>query len=111
MRCRRTVQGTVRSRSCSATAQALAPSATIGQAARSGPSGLWRGAAPPTGGHVRRSTLRAAVVAVTAALALTACGGSSGGGSGSGTTADAATATSAKALGGMDALVKAAKKE
>jgi len=60
---------------------------------------------------VRRSTLRAAVVAVTAGLALTACG-SSGSGSGSGGGgADAATATSAKALGGMDALVKAAKAE
>ena len=60
---------------------------------------------------MRRSTLRAAVVAVTAGLALTACG-SSGSGSGSGGGgADAATATSAKALGGMDALVKAAKAE
>jgi putative spermidine/putrescine transport system substrate-binding protein len=58
--------------------------------------------------------MRAAVVAVTAGLALTACGGSSGGsgsGSSSGGSADAATATSAKALGGMDALVTAAKKE
>ncbi|MGZ4506128.1 MAG: ABC transporter substrate-binding protein [Blastococcus sp.] len=60
---------------------------------------------------MRRSTLRAAVVAVTAGLALTACGSSgtgSGGGSGGG---NAATATSAQALGGMDALVKAAKAE
>ena len=63
---------------------------------------------------MRRSTLRAAVVAVTAGLALTACG-SSGGGSGSsgtsGSGAKAATATSAQAMGGMDALVKAAKAE
>jgi ABC-type Fe3+ transport system substrate-binding protein len=63
---------------------------------------------------VRKSTLRAAVVAVTAGLALTACG-SSGGGSGtsgtSGSGVKAATATSAQALGGMDALVKAAKAE
>jgi putative spermidine/putrescine transport system substrate-binding protein len=57
--------------------------------------------------------MRAAVVAVTAGLALTACGGSSGGSgsASSGGSADAATATSAKALGGMDALVTAAKKE
>ena len=63
---------------------------------------------------MRRSTLRTAVVAVTAGLALTACG-SSGGGSGStgtsGSGAKAATATSAQAMGGMDALVKAAKAE
>lgn len=62
---------------------------------------------------MRRSTLRTAVVAVTAGLALTACG-SSGGGSASGTSgsgAKAATATSAQAMGGMDALVKAAKAE
>ena len=62
----------------------------------------------------RAGTLRAAVVALTAGLALTACG-SSGGGSGSsgtsGSGAKAATATSAQALGGMDALVKAAKAE
>jgi putative spermidine/putrescine transport system substrate-binding protein len=63
---------------------------------------------------VRRSTLRAAVVAVTAGLALTACGSSGGGTATSGTSgggAKAATATSAQALGGMDALVKAAKAE
>ena len=60
---------------------------------------------------MRRSTLRAAVVAVTAGLALTACGSSGSGSGGGGGGADAATATSAKALGGMDALVKAAKAE
>jgi ABC-type Fe3+ transport system substrate-binding protein len=63
---------------------------------------------------VRRSTLRAAVVAVTAGLALTACGSSGGTSGTSGTSgggANAATATSAQALGGMDALVTAAKKE
>jgi putative spermidine/putrescine transport system substrate-binding protein len=48
-------------------------------------------------------------VVVTAGLALTACGSSGSGGSSSG--GNAATATSAKALGGMDALVTAAKKE
>jgi putative spermidine/putrescine transport system substrate-binding protein len=53
-------------------------------------------------------------VAVTAGLALTACGSSGGGSSSSGTSgggAKAATATSAQAMGGMDALVAAAKKE
>jgi ABC-type Fe3+ transport system substrate-binding protein len=60
---------------------------------------------------VRRSTLRAAVVAVTAGLALTACGSSGGGSGGSGSGNDAATATSAKDVGGMDKLVSAAKKE
>jgi putative spermidine/putrescine transport system substrate-binding protein len=60
---------------------------------------------------VRRSTLRAAIAVVTAGLTLTACGGSSGGSSSGGSGANAATATSAKALGGMDALVKAAKAE
>ncbi|MDQ1663830.1 MAG: putative spermidine/putrescine transport system substrate-binding protein [Blastococcus sp.] len=63
---------------------------------------------------MRRSTLRAAVVAVTAGLALTACGSSGGTSGTSGTSgggANAATATSAQALGGMDALVTAAKKE
>ena len=59
---------------------------------------------------MRRSILRTAVAVVTAGLTLTACGsddGDSSGGSGS----DAATATSADDLGGMDALVKAAKAE
>jgi putative spermidine/putrescine transport system substrate-binding protein len=59
---------------------------------------------------VRRTILRTAVAVVTAGLTLTACG-SSGGGSSSGGGKDAATATSAEALGGMDALVKAAKAE
>jgi ABC-type Fe3+ transport system substrate-binding protein len=59
---------------------------------------------------VRRSILRTAVAVVTAGLTLTACG-SSGGGSSSGSGKDAATATSAEDLGGMDALVKAAKAE
>jgi ABC-type Fe3+ transport system substrate-binding protein len=58
---------------------------------------------------VRRSFLTTALAVSTAALTLAACGGGSGGsGGGSG---DAATATSAEALGGMDALVQAAKKE
>jgi ABC-type Fe3+ transport system substrate-binding protein len=61
---------------------------------------------------VRRTTLRTAVAVVTVGLTLTACGsndeGSSGGGAGG---SDAATATSAEDLGGMDALVKAAKAE
>jgi putative spermidine/putrescine transport system substrate-binding protein len=52
-----------------------------------------------------------AVAVVTAGLTLTACGGSDGGSSSGGGGSDAATATSAKALGGMDALVKAAKAE
>jgi putative spermidine/putrescine transport system substrate-binding protein len=59
---------------------------------------------------VRRSILATAVAVVTAGLTLTACG-SSGGGSSSGGAKDAATATSAQAMGGMDALVKAAKAE
>jgi ABC-type Fe3+ transport system substrate-binding protein len=59
---------------------------------------------------VRRTILRTAVAVVTAGLTLTACG-SSGGGSSSEGGKDAATATSAEALGGMDALVKAAKAE
>jgi ABC-type Fe3+ transport system substrate-binding protein len=60
---------------------------------------------------VRRSTLRTVVAVVTAGLALTACGGSDDGGSSGGGGSDAATATSAKDVGGMDALVEAAKKE
>jgi putative spermidine/putrescine transport system substrate-binding protein len=60
---------------------------------------------------VRRTTLRAAIAVVTAGLTLTACGSDDGGsGSGDGG-ADAATATSAEDLGGMDALVKAAQEE
>jgi ABC-type Fe3+ transport system substrate-binding protein len=60
---------------------------------------------------LRTSTLRAAAVALAAGLALTACGSSGGGSGTSGSGAKAATATSAQALGGMDALVKAAKAE
>jgi ABC-type Fe3+ transport system substrate-binding protein len=60
---------------------------------------------------VRRSTLRTAVVAVTAGLALTACGSGGSGSNSTGGNTNAATATSAKAMGGMDALVKAAKAE
>jgi putative spermidine/putrescine transport system substrate-binding protein len=60
---------------------------------------------------VRRSTLRAAIAVVTAGLTLTACGSGSGGSSSGGGGADAATATAAADLGGMDALVKAAKAE
>jgi ABC-type Fe3+ transport system substrate-binding protein len=59
---------------------------------------------------VRRTILRTAVAVVTAGLTLTACGSGDGGSSG-GSGKDAATATSAEALGGMDALVKAAKTE
>jgi hypothetical protein len=59
---------------------------------------------------VRRSILRTAVAVVTAGLTLTACG-SDDGGSGGGSGSDAATATSAEDLGGMDALVKAAQEE
>lgn len=59
---------------------------------------------------MRRTILRTAVAVVTAGLTLTACGSSSGGTS-SGSGKDAATAASAADLGGMDALVAAAKKE
>jgi putative spermidine/putrescine transport system substrate-binding protein len=59
---------------------------------------------------VRRTILRTAVAVVTAGLTLTACGSDDGGSSG-GSGSDAATATSAEDLGGMDALVKAAKAE
>jgi ABC-type Fe3+ transport system substrate-binding protein len=59
---------------------------------------------------VRRSILRTAVAVVTAGLTLTACGSSDGGSSG-GSGSDAATAKSADDVGGMDALVKAAKAE
>jgi ABC-type Fe3+ transport system substrate-binding protein len=60
---------------------------------------------------VRRSTLRTAIALVTAGLTLSACGSDGGGSSGGGGGSDAATATSAEALGGMDALVTAAQKE
>ena len=61
---------------------------------------------------MRRSTLRTAIAVVTAALTLTACGGSDDGDSGGGgSDADAATATSAEDFGGMDALVEAAQEE
>src|SRR3954452_23273231 len=66
---------------------------------------------PLPGGHVRRSTLRTAIAVVTAGLTLTACGGSDSGGSGGDGGSDAATATSSDDVGGMDALVKAAKAE
>jgi ABC-type Fe3+ transport system substrate-binding protein len=59
---------------------------------------------------VRRSILRTAIAVVTAGVTLTACGSDDGGSSG-GSGSDAATATSAEDLGGMDALVKAAKAE
>jgi putative spermidine/putrescine transport system substrate-binding protein len=57
---------------------------------------------------VRRSTLRAAIAVVTAGLTLTACGSDDGASGGDGGGSDAATATSAEDLGGMDALIKAA---
>ena len=59
---------------------------------------------------MRFRTTLSAVAALSAALALTACGSDSGSG-GSGDSSKAATATSAEDLGGMDALVAAAKKE
>jgi ABC-type Fe3+ transport system substrate-binding protein len=59
---------------------------------------------------VPRRILRTAVAVVTAGLTLTACGSSDSGSSG-GSGSDAATAKSADDLGGMDALVKAAKAE
>jgi ABC-type Fe3+ transport system substrate-binding protein len=59
---------------------------------------------------VRGTTLRTVVAVVTAGLTLTACG-SDGGGSGGASGSDAATATSAEDLGGMEALVKAAQAE
>jgi ABC-type Fe3+ transport system substrate-binding protein len=64
---------------------------------------------------VRRHALTTALAVTTATLTLAACGGGGGGGgsggSGGGGGGDAATATSAQDLGGMDALVQAAKKE
>src|SRR3954454_10462460 len=71
--------------------------------------GVRRGPAPRVEETVRRRTSLTAVAALAAALALAACG--SGGGSGSDSDSNAATATSAEDLGGMDALVKAAKAE
>jgi ABC-type Fe3+ transport system substrate-binding protein len=59
---------------------------------------------------VRRSTLRTAVAVVTAGLTLTACGSDDGGSAG-GSGSDAATATSAEDLGGLDALIEAAQAE
>ena len=59
---------------------------------------------------MRRTILRTAVAVVTAGLTLTACG-SGDGGSSAKSGSDAATATSADDLGGMDALVKAAQAE
>ncbi|SFO88797.1 putative spermidine/putrescine transport system substrate-binding protein [Geodermatophilus dictyosporus] len=57
-------------------------------------------------------TLRTTAVFAAAALALSACGGGDGGsGGGSGGGPDAASATSAEDLGGMDALVEAAQAE
>ncbi|WP_031003512.1 ABC transporter substrate-binding protein [Streptomyces sp. NRRL F-5727] len=65
----------------------------------------------PVPAHLPRNTVLGASLALVAALALTACGAAP---ENSGTTADgknAATATSAAAFGGMDALVAAARKE
>jgi ABC-type Fe3+ transport system substrate-binding protein len=59
---------------------------------------------------VRRRILAPAIAALAAGLTLTACGGGSSSGS-SGGGGDVATATSAAALGGMDALVTKAKAE
>ncbi len=58
-----------------------------------------------------RSAVRVSVVAALSVLALAACSPPSSNSGGSGSGAKAATATSAQALGGMAALVKAAKKE
>jgi ABC-type Fe3+ transport system substrate-binding protein len=61
---------------------------------------------------VRRSTLRTAVAVATATFTLTACGGSGGDEpGGDGGDVDAASATSAEDLGGMEALVEAAQAE
>src|SRR3954454_20804849 len=76
---------------------------------RRGPRAGYDGRIP-----VRRNAFTTVLAVTTAALTLTACGGSdsgSGGGGGGGGGADAATATSADDFGGMDALVDAAKKE
>ncbi len=59
-----------------------------------------------------RSTLRVSLVAALSVVALAACAPpSNSGGSGGSSGSDAAKATSAEDLGGMDALVTAAKKE
>jgi putative spermidine/putrescine transport system substrate-binding protein len=59
-----------------------------------------------------RRTLRVSLVAALSVVALAACAPpSDSGGSGGSSGSDAAKATSAADLGGMDALVKAAKKE
>src|SRR3954453_9440491 len=97
-------------RSCIRTAPRRALSATIAEPYRSPVNGACERPGTTTGGHVRRTILRTAVAVVTAGLPLTACGSSDGGSSGGGGS-DAATATSADDLGGMDALVKAAKAE
>ena len=60
---------------------------------------------------MRRSTLRTAVAVVTAGLTLTACGGRTAAARAAADGSDAATATSAEDVGGMDALVKAAQAE
>ena len=59
-----------------------------------------------------RSSLRVSLVAALSVVTLAACAPpSDSGGSGGSSGSDAATATSAADLGGMDALVEAAKKE
>jgi len=60
-----------------------------------------------------RSSLRLSFVAVVSALAVAACSSPAdkGSGSGSGSGSDAKSATSAKDVGGMSGLVKAAEKE
>jgi putative spermidine/putrescine transport system substrate-binding protein len=60
---------------------------------------------------VARSALRACLVAAVSAVALAACSPPSSSGGGGGGGSDAAKATSAKSVGGMSGLVKAAKKE
>jgi putative spermidine/putrescine transport system substrate-binding protein len=61
---------------------------------------------------VARSSLRVSLVAAVSVMALAACAPpSDSGDSGGGSAAKAASATSAADLGGMDALVEAAKKE
>src|SRR3954465_15336217 len=98
-------------RSCIRTAPRPARSATIAGPPGSPVNGARGQPGTTTGGHVRRTILRTAVAVVTAGLTLPACGGSDGGGSSGGSGKDAATATSAGDVGGMDALVKAAKAE
>src|SRR5207237_5665170 len=73
-----------------------------------------RARAPADGNHERRSAMRSSSrvahlgVAVAAVLAVVACGAPP---SSSGSTGSAATARTAASLGGMNALVTAAKKE